>query len=61
MKGFLGRTARTGLRGFCILQGVGFRVKDLSRILDPHLLCLLLTQSCIMGGRPRVHSHKGSW
>lgn len=25
-------------------------LKDLSRILDPHLLCLLLTQSCIMGG-----------
>ena len=24
-------------------------LKDLSRVLDPQLLCLLLTQSCIMG------------
>ncbi|CAE7427433.1 ydgK [Symbiodinium natans] len=25
-------------------------LRDLWRVLDPHLLCLLLTQSCIMGG-----------
>ncbi|CAE7809094.1 ydgK [Symbiodinium sp. CCMP2592] len=32
-------------------EGEGESVlKDLSRILDPQLLCLLLTQSCIMGG-----------
>eukprot|EP00439_Symbiodinium_sp_Y106_P052560 s844_g7.t1 len=33
-----------------LLAAYAWWTMDLSRILDPQLLCLLLTQSCIMGG-----------